>query len=102
MRIEPSGIGAGVNGLALAQEGDVRAAAADLDEEGVAVLQGRMLGQPLAHRQVGEAVLLGAVDDLDLEARAQAHAVQGRHRRCWLRGRRWWPPRDSGSRRRCP
>jgi exopolyphosphatase/guanosine-5'-triphosphate,3'-diphosphate pyrophosphatase len=36
-----------VNGLALAQEGDVRAAAADLHEEGVPILQGRMLGQPV-------------------------------------------------------
>jgi hypothetical protein len=65
-----------VDGLSLAQERDVRAAPADLDEEGVAVLQGRVLGQPLTHGEVRQPVLLGAIDDLDLEARAQAHAIQ--------------------------
>ena len=38
--------------------------------------QGLVAAQPLAHRQVGEAVLLGAVDDLDVDAGAQPHAVE--------------------------
>jgi CHAD domain-containing protein len=70
------GVGAGVDGLAPAQEREVGAAPSHLDEEGVPAREGLVLLESLAHRDVGEAVLLGAVDRLDVDARAQAHAVE--------------------------
>ena len=69
-------VGPGVDGLAAPQEGEIGAAPAYLHEQGVAHDQGLVLAQGLAHGGVGEPVLLGAVDHLDVEARAQAHAVE--------------------------
>ncbi len=69
-------VGAGVDGLAAAQEREVGAAPAHLDEEGVPAREGLVLPERLAHRDVAEAVLLGAVDDLDVDAGAQAHPVE--------------------------
>ncbi len=102
MRIEPEGVGARVDRLSLAQEGDVGAAASHLDENGVGGSEGLVVAQRLADGHVGEAVLLGAVDDLDVDAGAQAHPIEERLAIRRLRGRRSWPRRDSARRRRCP
>ena len=72
----PEGVGPGVDGLAAAQEGDVGAAAADLDEERVPAREGLVVLERLADRDVAQAVLLGAVDDLHVDPGAQAHAVE--------------------------
>ncbi len=70
------GVGPRVDGLPPPQEGDVGAPAADLDEERVADVQGLVVLERLAHRHVGEAVLLGAVDRLHVDPGAQADAVE--------------------------
>ena len=69
-------VGPGVDRLARAQERDVGAAAAHLDEQGVAGDEGLVIAQRLADGDVGQPVLLGAVDHLDVDPRAQAHAVE--------------------------
>ena len=63
------------------------------------VAQRLVLAQRLAHRHVGEPVLFGAVDDLDVDSRAQAHAVQEGVAVQRPRAPRRWPPRGSGRRR---
>ncbi len=70
------GVGAGVDGLALAEERDVRAPPAHLHEERVPRGESLVVAQHLAHGHVGEPVLLGAVDDLDVDPGAQPHPVQ--------------------------
>ncbi len=72
----PEGVGPGVDGLAAAQEGDVGAAAAHLDEERVPARERLVVLERLADRDVAQAVLLGAVDDLHVDPGAQAHAVE--------------------------
>ena len=60
-------VGARENRLARAQEGDVRAASPDLDEGRVAGPQHLVVAEDAADRHVGQAVLLGAIDDLGLD-----------------------------------
>ena len=72
----PEGVGPRVDGLAPPQEGDVGAAAAHLDEERVGAVEGLVVLERLADRDVAQAVLLGAVDDLHVDPGAQAHAVE--------------------------
>jgi hypothetical protein len=54
----------------------VEAAAAHFDEQGGWRLQGGVTGQPVADRKVGEAALLGAVDDFERDARPDADAIE--------------------------
>ena len=74
----PEGVGAGVDGLALAQEREVGAAAADLGHERIAAGESRVVAERLAHGHVAEAVLLGPVDHLDVDAGAQPNPVEER------------------------
>jgi hypothetical protein len=70
------GVGSRVDRLAPPQEGDVGAAPAHLDEESVGGVEGLVVLERLADRDVGQAVLLRAVDHLHVDTGAQAHAVE--------------------------
>jgi len=69
------GVGARVDGLALAQERDVRASPAHLHEHGVPRGERLVVSENLAHRHVRQAILLRPVDHLHVDAGAQAHPV---------------------------
>jgi len=62
--------------LAVAEERQQGAAAADIDDQGVAAIDVQRPAQRLADRRDGEAALFGRADDLDLQPRGKVDAVQ--------------------------